>query len=719
MFLLLVPIVLHAAPSGVVDGERALSFLKTLAGDSFAGRKSGLPSGRNAEEWVAERLREFGLQPGNGRSWFHELRATVTEELPTPELVIETKGQPARVGELVKDYVTLTYSGAGEISAEVVFCGYGIHAPDRGRDAYAGIDVKGKIVMAVRGKPPGSAFEEERQIGYKSSTAFARGAVGFLLVEGDHASSGTIQERFFRETLPAVWISRSMADLLLPKGGLARQIEALQAGRISSFPLGNVRVHLKINSRVHRDALMHNVVGLWPGETDEVVVVGAHLDHLGVDGAGNVMNGADDNGSGSAMLLEVARAVAATGRKFKRGILFVWFAGEEQGLLGSNAFVKTPPVPLDKIAVMLNTDMCGQGRPIVAVGGIGTFPRETRFLGEFNVDGIEVRRGWRSGGASDHAPFVGAGVPAYFVHTVGPHPNYHSPLDDWPAIDPKLLQLTGRFIRTMAERAADSDAPFCRPHRTAEHLWNDSAVVDLFSCTASPWTEGVDLRVEWTEGDMNRIDAVLTALEQKDADGLLIPPGGDPESTLRREPQGVLLGLRGEAATRVHRPAHRLGVTLFAPFMGETPATDATDIFTFAATHPVIVVLHGAPADVDPVRIAAPILLPVDLALEWKDQLAEQKQPWLAVWPLATLTENKAHVHAELAAEIVALVKVVGEQHVLIAPAHPADPTWQAQAPTLRPGFVAALLQQGLTEAQVRAVLGGNFLGMLNSLKRE
>jgi Peptidase family M28 len=708
LLLLALPIALWAAPSAKVDGERALSFVKILADDSFAGRKSGLQSGRKAEEWVAERLREFGLAPGNGKSFFHELKATVTEELPTPHLSATKTGGEPRVGAYVTDYVTLTYSGAGEVEAGVVFCGYGIHAPERGRDDYAGLDVTGKIVMALRGKPAGSAFEVERQIGYKSSTAFDRGAVGFLLVEGAQASSGTIQEKFFREKLPAVWLSGGMADALFGMAGrppLAEQVKVLDAGKPASFALEDVRVNLKINSKVHRDAVMRNVVGLMPGETDEVVVLGAHLDHLGVDGVGNVMNGADDNASGSGMLLEVARSVAASGRKFKRGILFVWFAGEEQGLLGSNAFVARPPVPLEKIAVMLNTDMCGQGKPVVAVGGTGTFPRTTGFLGNFDVPGIEVRRGWGSGGGSDHAPFVSRGVPAFFVHTTGPHPNYHSSKDDWQAIKPELLQATGRFIRTVAERAAASDEPFCRPNRRAEYIWRTSTVVDLFSGARAPEEMGIDVSVRWADRGLNEVDAFLTDFERKDADTTLLIPGNGSGQVIGGRRPAALLGLRGEVATYLCRPAHRLGVRIFAPFLGENPATEAEDLFAFAATKPAIILLEGAPADFDPAPIPAPILLPVDLALRNLEKLRERKLPWHAVYRLAPLTENKQFVHAEVAASLVGLMKSLGENHLLLTPGNPADPTYAAQAPTLHPGIVNALLEAGVTEERVRAIL--------------
>jgi len=459
------------------------------------------------------------------------------------------------------------------------------------------------------------------------------------------------------------------------------------------------------------------VVGLWPGETDEVVVLGAHLDHLGVDGVGTVMNGADDNASGSAMLMEVARAVAATGRRFRRGILFVWFAGEEQGLTGSRAFVEKPPVPLEKIAVMFNTDMVGQGRPVVSVGGVGAFPRVTGYLSNFEVPGVEVRRGFWSGGGSDHAPFVRSGVPAYFLHTVGPHKNYHSPLDDWPAIQPKLLQLSGRFLRALAERAAASDAPFCRPHRRAEYLWHDATVVDIHSGAAAPREMGIDFRIHWTDGDMNEIDAALTALEAKGADAILVPPGIDP-GPMRWGPRpGVLLGLRGSAAARVHRPAHRLGVTVFAPFVGTAPATDIEDLLAFVGTRPAIVLLTGAPDDLDPATIPAPILLPADLARKWHDRLAGRAGPWLAVYRLAPLIENKPHVHAEVAKEIVALRKAFGGEHLLLTPGDPADATYAAQAPTLHSGIVHALVEQGVSDEEIHRLLGGNLMRVLTSIR--
>jgi hypothetical protein len=313
---------------------------------------------------MARQVEALGLAKPNGFTLFHDFKASVTEEGPGPKFEILGGGHEARLASFLSDYVALIYSGKGEVEADVVFAGYGIHAPTKGRDDYEGLDVKGKIVMAVRGGPLISDLQEERFIGYKSATAADLGAKGFLLVEGDMAVPGTIQEQYHRENLPAIWLSRAVADDLFAragKGDLASQVKALEEGRRASFPLDGVRARLAINARLLKDRPLRNVLGIWPGETDEVVVLGAHLDHVGRDAAGNVYNGADDNASGSAMLLEVARAIVAEGVHHRRGILFVWFAGEEQGLLGSWAFVRSPPVPLEKIAVMLNTDMVGQG----------------------------------------------------------------------------------------------------------------------------------------------------------------------------------------------------------------------------------------------------------------------------------------------------------------------------------------------------------------------
>jgi hypothetical protein len=645
LFLFVLPAL---ADETEVSGERALAIVDSLAADDFGGRKSGLPSGRKAEEWMAGRLAAIGLKPWNGADYYHTFKSSVTDEGNVPP-VFEIVG--GRKGEYLKDYVCLNYGGAGQVTAEVVFVGYGIHAPKKDRDDYAGLDVKGKIVMAVRGKPPGSVFDEERYIGYKSSVAADRGAVGFLLVEGDRAVPGTIQEKYHREHLPAVWLSRRAADELFraaKKPNLAAQVKALKP-----FPLG-VQVRLETHTRLLKDQTMRNVVGIWPGKTEEYVVVGAHLDHLGIDAVGNVYNGADDNASGSAMLHEVARAIAAGGRAFKRTLVFCWFAGEEQGLLGSGAFVEEPALPLEKIAVMINIDMVGQGKPVLGVGGPGAYPRDAGFLGNFELEGFQVRL-HRAGGSSDHGPFAAKGVPAFFVHTQGPHPNYHTPADDTERISAQLLELSGRFVKRLTELAADSDAAHCRPHRFAEYLWH-----------VSP-----QLRIRWFD-DLAALEAELTRLEAKKAKENVYTHGARLGPLLRDLRPTVVLGWKGDPG--LNAVASRLGAVLFVT---AEPA--------LARRRPVVVCGDVAGYDF-------PGGLYVEAEHAARLDLKKRKGPWVV------------YTNTTSAEEILALRKSYGDTHLAVESG---------------PEAVPGLLEAGLKAHEIHRLFGGNFVRMLEQLGKK
>ena len=662
-----------------VSGARALEVVKTLASREFQGRKSGLEGGRIAEEWMAGRLAALGLEQPDGHTYFHEFKASVTQEGP---------GALLRIGDeertFLEDYVTLIYSGRGKAEAEVVFVGYGIHAPGKGHDDYAGIDVNGKIVLAVRGRPERSVFDEERYIGYKSSTAADRGAVGFLLCEGDNAVPGTIQEKYHRPALPAVWLSRSAADAILiaaGKGDLALRVARLKKGRHESFPLG-VRARLEIDARLLKDRPLRNVVGIWPGETDEYVVLGAHLDHVGVDAVGNVYHGADDNASGSAMLHEVARAIVKSGKRFRRSLLFVWFAGEEQGLIGSRAFVKKPPVPLQKIAVMLNTDMVGQGKPVIAVGGAEVYPRDFAMLGDFAVEGIETEL-FRAASNSDHYPFQASGVPAFFVHTKGPHPNYHQPADDWKNIEPELLEIAGRFVRTVAERAATTDRPLCRPRRKAEYLWYDAEVVDFGTRGV-----GVDLRVHWTR-DPLELDGILEQLEEEDAPVNHYAYRGRKLGALLHDLKPtVVLGLRGAMTLPLSNLSSRLGVMVFSPSKG--PLARLAKITT--KERYAVVGLDRLALETDIAGFPGGLFVGAEHAPAWEARLATRKGPWVVI------------VDAGDPAAVLDASKRYGGDHVLAVQ---------------RPGFddpgkaIEPLLDAGLDAKAISMLLGGNFIRML------
>jgi hypothetical protein len=631
-----------------VSGERALAVLETLAGDDLGGRKSGLDSGRRTEEWMAGQLAAIGLRPWNGLTYYQDFRASVTEEGKVPPVFAIVGG---RTGVFLDDYVSLNYSGQGKVTAEVIFVGYGIHAPEKGYDDYKETDVKGKIVMAVRGQPEGSLFDEERFIGYKSSVAADKGAIGFLLVEGDQAVPGTIQEKYHRAHLPAAWLSRRAADDLFQQAGQPDLAAHVKAPRPK--PLG-VEVRLEIHARLLKDQPLRNVIGVWPGTTDEYVVIGAHLDHLGTDAVGNIYNGADDNASGSSMLHEVARAIVKGGREFKRTLVFCWFAGEEQGLLGSWAFVKEPPVPLEKIAVMINIDMVGQGKPVLVVGGGGAYPRDAAFLRDFELEGFKIRR-VRAGHNSDHYPFQARGVPAFAVHTQGPHPNYHRPDDDVENIRPELLELAGRFVKQVGELAADSDAAHCRRHRLAEYLWR-----------AAP-----QLRTKWFD-DLAALEEELTRLDAKAAAENVYTPGARLGPLLRDLRPTVVLGWKGDP--RFNAVASRLGAVLF---VAAEPA--------LAQRRPVV--LCGNVTGYD-----FPGGLCVDAEQAVRLDTKQRKAPWVV------LTRSTD------AEEILALRRLFGDTHVAVESG---------------PESVPGLLQAGLKPPDIRKLFGGNFVRMLEQLGKK
>jgi Zn-dependent M28 family amino/carboxypeptidase len=218
---------------------------------------------------------------------------------------------------------------------------------------------------------------------------------------------------------------------------------------------------------------VRNIVGILPGSdaarTEQAIVIGAHYDHVGLGGplsasperTGEIHNGADDNASGIASLIEMARAAAADRSRFPRSLVFVAFAGEERGLLGSVHYVDHPAVPLDKTFAMLNLDMVGRSKGWVEVGGLDALPS---LAGDVEaaaraVPGIEMRRGGPGAGRSDDSTFVNKRVPALHFFT-GFHADYHRPGDDWERINaPGTARVAALALELAARLAARSDRP--------------------------------------------------------------------------------------------------------------------------------------------------------------------------------------------------------------------------------------------------------------------
>ena len=459
--------------------ERLLDDVKALAAPAMAGRRSGSPGGEAAARYIARAFRSAGLVPAGDTGDYEQ-----AFDVPTGvrlgaanSLAIVAPG--ARTLAPGRDFTPLTVSGDGARSGEIVFAGYGITAPDLGYDDYAGIDVRGKIVLLMTGEPrgsdPTSPFRKPEAYHYserrhKVINAREHGAAAVLLVTHPGATSDVLPALTGVAqpwSVLAVAVVRPVADALLASSGtsLAAAAEAIdRALAPRSFAVPGVRVAVEVTLVRERSATT-NVIGILRGSDpalrDEAVVVGAHYDHLGLGGEGSlapdlvgvVHPGADDNASGTAAIMELARRFAAGVQP--RTLVFVAFAGEEMGLLGSAEYVRRPPVPLGRTVAMVNLDMVGRPREgKVYVAGVDS-GSGLRTLVSDAARGVALRPELRGDpfAPSDQTSFYAAGRPVLFLFT-GAHDDYHRPSDTWDKIDARGLaavtELAGRIVAALA-----------------------------------------------------------------------------------------------------------------------------------------------------------------------------------------------------------------------------------------------------------------------------
>jgi hypothetical protein len=454
-------------PLAGISGVQALAWAKELSDDSMLGRKSGHASARKAEDWVAQTMGAMGLHPKDPAGTYLDPFTFLTTQIKAP-VSLALDGKPLAYGA---EFVDNLYSGGGKAEAEIVFVGYGISRPDLGWDDYAGADVKDKVVLALRGAPAPRAKElgTERQIGAKSALAREKGAKAFLIAEGAGPVVGTIQEKFFRRDLPCFWLCGAAADRVLTSLGttIAKERARLDLAGATPGPARptGVKATLEAGVEVFERATGHNALGSIDGRDGdlrgEIVLVGAHMDHLGVDAQGRVYNGADDNASGLAVLLHVAQVLKDASWRSKRTILFVGFGAEEQGLVGSTHLAQGLPFEHDAVVCVLNMDMVGQGSTEVTLAGVKRFgPLGQRLLG-YLPESLkkQVVPEDDVGPGGDHWPFAERGVPAFFLATRGEHPGYHTVDDDAKNLKPECLEAAARVLGELIVRLGEDPEP--------------------------------------------------------------------------------------------------------------------------------------------------------------------------------------------------------------------------------------------------------------------
>jgi hypothetical protein len=488
------------ASVSAVDPAEMRMHLEFLASDELGGRYSLSPSIKVAARYLAARLEYYGYRGGGPNGSFLQPFDVVTTRVDASKSSMTLRVGRDSVDCAFGEFGTLnTPSGTAE--GDVVFAGYGISSPAVGHDDYAGLDVTGKIVFFVPGTPAGidSSKIPERERG--SAAAQAHGAAGVLTVGPSQYASFMKSPEFKRWLLsredvqlaarlgqskvPSVVLLPAGADRLLAPLGLtldklyarADAGEKLQSKALDAHARFTVELSSKRESS-------QNVVGILEGTDpqlkDEYVALSAHYDHLKTGPNGEIYNGADDDGSGTAAVLTLAHAFAI--ERPKRSVLIVFHAGEELGLLGSEYNTDVAPaVPLDKIVVDLNIDMIGRSRPAgdtnpenaeltaadaIYLIGSDKISKELHHISEqTNAEFTKLRLDYTYNDPnhpqqfyyrSDHWNYAKHGVPIIFYFS-GTHADYHKPSDTVDKIDFEKMARVSRLVFATGWRVANLD----------------------------------------------------------------------------------------------------------------------------------------------------------------------------------------------------------------------------------------------------------------------
>jgi hypothetical protein len=462
--------------AGTADPVRYLEDIKTLSAPVMEGRGAGTKGITLAMNLIEQRYRSLGLLPAGSKSYLQPFTVITGAKLKDDNRMEVRNGAQKKDLKLNQDFVPFSFSSSAEVSAPVVFAGYGATATEFNYDDYAHLDVKDKIVVLLRYEPAGFAAKsghagltEHSQLITKAINARNHGAKAVILINGKLGDGESdVLTRFGSVNGPenaGVLIAQAKNDVAetwfaaagksLP--AVQSQINDSSAPASFAFP-SDLRISLKVNIESTR-ATVDNVLAYLPGKTDEYIIIGAHYDHLGygnVDSLapsqiGQVHPGADDNGSGTAGVMELARLLAPMKGQLQRGILFASFAGEELGLLGSAEWVKDPTLSLDNAVAMINMDMIGRIRDDkIYIGGTGTGSTFKSLLDEEKAkSSFNIEYSASGYAASDHTSFVGKKIPVLFFFS-GLHSDYHKPSDTWDKINAPTAARLLDFVEDVA-----------------------------------------------------------------------------------------------------------------------------------------------------------------------------------------------------------------------------------------------------------------------------
>ena len=476
-----------------IEPDALLGHIKFLAADEMKGRANGSEGLERAGDYIAEQFKSAGLQPGVNGSWFQpfELNAGLSIG-PTNTLSFQSRGKTVTL-TLGTSYYPLAATGSDKTpsvkldSVPLVFAGYGLAVPELGYDDYKNIDVSGKAVIVFTHEPQehdaasrlnGTRPMPQTSLNAKAQLALSKGARLLIAVSDPSHRYDEGQFTLFKsdpdaddQGFPVLRVRRTEMQPLLDAWRLDATARLIDMDLV---PRPEVLTDATVNyteSISKNRKTVRNVIGILPGSDPararEAIVIGAHYDHVGLGGRLSltpdrveIHNGADDNASGTASIIEMARSAVADRARFPRTLVFVAFAGEERGLLGSAYYASHAAFPIDNTIAMLNLDMVGRARGGVDVSGLDVSPSmeaDLKAAATAAGGGLQIKREGPGAGRSDDSNFLDHRIPAINFFT-GFHADYHRPSDDWEKIDApgtkRVATLALELAARLAERAS-------------------------------------------------------------------------------------------------------------------------------------------------------------------------------------------------------------------------------------------------------------------------
>lgn len=492
------PSVLAQKVNVKVNGQKIKNIITYISADDKLGRKPNTPEFFELQDWLVRQYEEWGLEPAGDDGTFFQsvpIERNYAVNYGMPKLTINNREFFARY----EDFRIDSRSTPGvEIEQNIVFAGYGISAPEKGLDEYADINVEEKIILVIKGNPNDFTpprqrmastikdadkaeekledWSKETTDSTKIITAFHKGAVAIIFYDPENKLSSMSRYRPNLKKFPfgrdfiiiskvkeevfnwILWTDEQMSGRSFKtwfngvrtdiRNKKARSFDTKFVAEIAGFK--NTLIKGKEFNDYKGRNIIAKVSGTDPELKNQYVVIGAHFDHLGVTN-GQIYNGAEDNGTGSGVLIELARLLKEHNIQTKRTLLLCLWTAEELGLIGSRYWVENPTdgVRMDQVVTYFNMDMVGIGADLAAPGALN-FPTIWEVIKRDQdqdvLDALKPRKG--GPGGSDHSAFITLGIEALALMTGGPegHPDYHDTGDDAYKLDPETLRKTGQFI---------------------------------------------------------------------------------------------------------------------------------------------------------------------------------------------------------------------------------------------------------------------------------